>query len=79
MKRKERLEEVQWVDHVGNGSWGERAAREAMKPIVCRTVGYLLTDAKTHIVISQTLSDNGDVDHTMCIHKRLIASRRRLR
>lgn len=53
--------EVEWLDSNGMNRWYPTAEYEALEPDQCRSVGYLIKSAKTHIVIVQNLGDHSGI------------------
>lgn len=75
---KGRLEEVEWWDHAGGSGWHDPSSRRA-ELLLCRSVGYLVSENARAVRIAQNMSDSEQVDHVMNIAKKLIRSRRVLR
>jgi len=55
--------EVFWRDIVSDAEWHNAEVVEAVKPAMCRSMGYLRRLDKDNVLLSHTLS-GGDGDYT---------------
>ena len=62
------LVRVTWLDAYSLSS-GWKSVEEArkLKPVEVKSVGYVLNDAGTHLVIASSLTDDGDCDGDLVI------------
>lgn len=73
-----RLVSVEWEDSFGGGGWSPADEATANVPQVCRSVGWLIAESKSRIVVAPHLSlenelhDRLDVSGEMTIPKKSI-------
>jgi len=70
--------EVRWIDPSGIGGWVTLEEARRNKPVVCTTAGYLLEDAKDHIVVASTICSNGKTSDITSIPKAVIQAKKEL-
>lgn len=71
MNRTDRLVLIEWTDACGGmrQGWKPTADMIGRKPHPCRSVGWIIEDADTHIVLVPHLSNDGDGDGELTIPK----------
>jgi hypothetical protein len=73
------LVEVEWLDSTGHGEWHDpEEAKELLTKLACLSVGYLVADEPTGIVISLGVGDVGQYLDSMAIPRVAIVSMTRL-
>lgn len=60
---------VHWQDACTRGGWKDKADYKATTPLDVASVGWVLTWAKTHITIVQTVTDQDSVTDSITIPK----------
>jgi len=68
--------EVEWDDSADLPGWGK--ANLKIKPVRCRTAGYLLRETKNYVVVAPTVSCDGGTISPLAIPKGCITARRQL-
>lgn len=68
---------IQWLDHASwssgsAGAWNTPEQVKDVKPCVCETVGFIIANHKTHLVIASSIDvDNGNIQAVGSITIRL--------
>lgn len=75
------LVEVSWRDHssFSDGGWSTLDAAQALEPILVRSVGFLVKDDETFVVLVAHLTTGNCTAGEMCILKSDIVSKKELR
>ena len=47
--------EVSWTDAQGVGGWHHHEVAASSKPLVVKSIGYMVTNSRKHIVIAQSM------------------------
>lgn len=64
------LVKVTWYDTVSIGAgWCSRADAETLTPTLCTTIGMLLKESKTHLLVARTTNGCGQVGGVQAIPK----------
>jgi hypothetical protein len=61
MQKKKRIVKIDWVDSCEFGGWQDDI--NDMKPCSCTTIGYLLKECKTHVVLAASASGTSFCSH----------------
>ncbi len=57
-KRRRQLVQIDWIDSKGaEMRWEDWSDLEPLKPVLCRSVGYLLHDGKRYKTLAMAISD----------------------
>jgi hypothetical protein len=77
----EPLIRVEWRDSCGAHGWHEPEVFDGWQPSRCISVGYLIRECDSHIIIAphvtvQDQAGSRKVDGVLCIPKEVITSRR---
>lgn len=67
-----KLVRAKWYDAWSADWWMCADAARQLTPVVCSTVGYLLLEAKGHIILSQTYNDQDHVNNSFVIPKQML-------
>lgn len=62
-KKKCRMLKVEWVDSCEFGGWRDLDDVADMKPAPCTTIGYLLKEYKTHLVLASSICGSSNCSH----------------
>jgi hypothetical protein len=54
---------VDWVDSCEYGGWRNREDVADMKPAPCTTIGYLMKESKTHMVLASSTCGSSQCSH----------------
>ena len=75
MKTGLRLVRVDWLDalSVSQKGWKDRADVEALGPIECVSVGFVLKETKDKITLAASITADNAVDGDICIPKSWIS------
>lgn len=74
-----KMVEILWVDaKSGPNEWEYLDGLEPLKPVLCKTIGFLIDEAKEYITIAQSMSDT-QVHGRITIPARCIRRIRRLK
>lgn len=73
------IQEVVWEDHFSVDDWTTPDSSDVDISINVTTIGYLLKETKTKIVLIQTHATNAMIAGTMTILKKTVKSRVTLR
>lgn len=73
------LEEVVWEDHYSTEDWTHVDDDELTQSIFVTSVGYVLKETKTKLVLVANKSDNAQIFGTITILKKTIKKRTRIR
>lgn len=73
------VEEVVWEDHFSMDGWTHAEDKDLVGEIYITSVGYLLRETKTKIILIQNRGTNAQISGAMTILKKTVKSRTRLR
>lgn len=69
---------IRWVDSVGENGWAEISDRQDLEPEPIDSIGFVIRETKTRIVIVQSLAADEMCDHVLSIPKRCVLERWRI-
>ena len=69
-----KIVEVEWEDSCTEGGWQRKGIAKEHTVSKCKTAGYLLSKNKERVVISQSMSDTGNVAEQIAIPRKCINS-----
>jgi hypothetical protein len=78
--RRGRILIVTWNDSCSlRNGWKDTAEVAAMSPCSIESIGFVVSDTKSHVTLASSLDDQGHAEGEMCIPKGCIVRKRRLR
>lgn len=69
---------IRWVDSVGESGWAEISDWQDLEPDPIDSLGFVISETKTKVVIVQSLAADESCDHVLSIPKRCILERWRI-
>lgn len=63
MQKKPKVIRVDWQDSCEYAGWREKSDVAEMKPAPCTTIGYLISDCKTHLVLASSICGSSQCSH----------------
>jgi hypothetical protein len=73
---------IEWLDHssLDGNQWQTMENAETLAPVIVRSIGWLLReDKETLVLVPHTSDENGMVFGEVCILKRVVIKRKKLR
>jgi hypothetical protein len=73
-----RLEKIEWLDHLtyeSNAAWHSLEDIEALEPVTCYTVGWVMKETRKYITVVSTLSTDGGAKGEFTIIKGAVVKR----
>lgn len=72
---KLRVEEIEWEDHYSTDTWADPEETDFVGSIFVKSIGRVLKETKTKVVLVPSIASNGQVFGTITILKKTIKSR----
>jgi hypothetical protein len=69
------LVEITWEDHFSSDEWTTQDDVTLAGSVFVTTIGYLIKETRTKIVLAQNVSSAGNISGTMTILKKTVKTR----
>jgi len=70
-----KVEEIVWLDHYSTDAWADPSVEDFVSDIDVTSIGYVLKETKTKVVLCGNRASNGQIFGTITILKKTIKSR----
>ena len=74
-----KIVEVNWTDACSTNGYYDKDHPEKNDPVICKTVGHLISKNKKAVVLASEYFDDGDKRHIHTIPRKMVNSIRELR
>ena len=64
--------EVEWLDSAGMAEWGGEDEYQKQRPLIIKSVGYLLNKGSGHVTLVQNVDENRKMNGSMSIPRSVV-------